>query len=806
MLDLGDEATVFGARLLAELGADVVRIEDASGDSVRKRPPFLDGEEGVERGLAYLLYNAGKRSVALDLRLPAAWDVIRRVAFAADVVLGPLANVSHVQRLFDDLETAGDGAPGLVELVFRRGAPAEVATDLIATAAGGLLVLGGYPQDPPNWPAGELAYKQASLAVAEAALALLLEREGGRRPGRAVVSLQEAVNITTVQTANANWLHWHGRVPTRHQPMTPFSIQRSRDGQWLSFTIHPPNWPKYVDWVNRDLGDTSLSGPEWADGMHRAVHADEMSYVTAALCAKYTRAELIDEGQARGLLILPVNTLADLASDPHLVERGLYEDVLHPQLGRTVRTLRSAFLSDAHATHAFAAPALGQHTGEVLRGLGGYSEDEVAALFAGKVAHGQRNGGTAAPVRHRPPTGVSRSAEPRQPLKGVRILDFCWAIAGPLGTRLLADLGADVIKVESEYRLDPIRYIGVQPPGEMSWNTNGQFNDCNANKRAMTLNLNTPEGIAAVRRLAATADVITSNYTPHRLERWGLGYEAIRAINPAVIMANMAVMGIRGPHDGWRSYGNGIVAMCGLGHLTGFEGREPIGIGTLHTDFTVPYFAATQIMAALLHRERTGQGQYLELSQYEASVHLLDTELLNYLNGGSEPGRNGNRSPRMAPHGVFPSAGEDRWIAIACRDDADWQKLCDVTGLRGPATLAGRLGEIDRIEAELSGWTRTRENWEAAAILQAAGVPASAVEDLGELMGRDTAMNRDYREVALPSGVTAIVQEEPLLWDGERLPIRRAPMWGEHTAEILSGELGLSDEEIAELAAKNVLF
>jgi crotonobetainyl-CoA:carnitine CoA-transferase CaiB-like acyl-CoA transferase len=160
----------------------------------------------------------------------------------------------------------------------------------------------------------------------------------------------------------------------------------------------------------------------------------------------------------------------------------------------------------------------------------------------------------------------------------------------------------------------------------------------------------------------------------------------------------------------------------------------------------------------------------------------------------------------MAPHGVFPAAGEDRWVAIACRDDRDWAALCRVTGLDGRPSLSDRLREAGAIEQELAGWTRERDRWAIAAELQAAGVPASPVEDLGDLLGRDTAMQADYREVALPSGVTALVQEEPLVWDGERLPIRRAPLWGEHTAEVLAGELGLTDDEMAALAARNVFF
>jgi len=811
VLDLADEATVFGTRLLAELGARVVRVEDAGSDAIRRREPFLRGKPGPERSLAHLLYNAGKESVALDLGSEKAWAAVERLALGCDVVVGPCSRSPGVDGLFERLVSAGESAPGVVEVVFRRDATTEVATDLVATAAGGLLVLGGHPEDPPTHPKGDLAYKQVSLAAAEAAVALVIEQRRTGSAGRIVVSLQEAVNLTTVQTANANWWHWHERIPTRHTPMTPFSIYRSADGRWLSFTVHPPNWPQYVDWVERELGATGLTGPEWADGIFRAMHAAELAEHTGALCARFTRDELVAEGQRRGLLVLPVNSLEDLAADPHLVARGFFQEVSHPQDGEPLRTTRSAFLASGWPAKACRAPSLGEHTGDALRAVGGLSDNEIDNLFEGGVASGNP---PSKPAPQRPhsarhvPRGAPRAAgqAPHQPLEGVRILDFCWAIAGPLGTRLLADLGADVIKVESAYRLDPIRYIGVQPKDEMSWDTNGQFNDCNTNKRSITLNLNTPEGVAVARRLAETADVVTSNYTPDRLDRWGLGYDALRGIRPGIIVANLAVMGIRGPHMAWRSYGNGIVAECGLGALTGFPGRDPIGIGTLHTDFTVPYFAAMQIMAAVLQRDRTGEGQYLELSQYEASVHLLDTELLDYLNGGVVAERNGNRSPRMAPHGVFPSEGFDRWVAIACRDDDDWVRLRGATGISGPDDLASRLRGVDAVEAAVSAWTRNRGNWEAAAILQAAGVPASPVEDLGELLGRDTAMNRDYRELQLPSGVSAMVQEEPITWDGERLPLRRAPLWGEHTAAILTGELGLSAEEIAELAAKDVLF
>ncbi|MGD9932335.1 MAG: CoA transferase [Dehalococcoidia bacterium] len=800
VLDLSDEATVFAGKLLADLGATVVRVEDVRGDDVRWRPPFLQGERGVERSLAHLLFNAGKKSVAVDTQADRARAVVLRLAAGADVVLGPLEPGGWAAAVLDEIEAASGS---VVRTVFRRGAPKEVATDLVAVAAGGLLTLNGFPEDPPNYPAGQLGYKEASLAAAEAAVALVVQRRRGGEAGTVTVSLQEAVNFTTIQSANANWLHWQGRVPTRHTPLSPFTTHKTGDGKWVSFTVHPPNWPRYAEWASTALDAPELRDPKWADATYRAANNRELAGYTARLTGGLTQEQVITEGQKLGLLVLPVNGVADIAADKHLLARGFFEDVEHPVLGETVRLPRTAFLSTAYGSEVSAAAGLGADTGAILGALGGFTAREIDDLFAAGIVGGNRG-------EHRPARAVadhrtSVASVRHQPLKGVRIVDFCWAIAGPLATRLLADLGADVIKVESEYRLDPIRQIGVQPPGHSSWNTNGQFNDSNTNKRAMTLNLNTPEGIEIARRLIETADVVTSNYTPDRLDKWGLGYEELRKLKPDIILANWAVMGTRGPHKDWRSYGSGIVAMCGLANLTGFPGRDPIGLGTLHTDFTVPYFAATQVMAALLQRDRTGEGQYLEIAQYEASVHLLDTELVEWMNNGGPVERRGNRSGWMAPHGVYRAAGEDRWVAVACRGPEDWGALCGIPGLEDLSDL-DRFTDVDAVERVLEAWTSGRDRWEAAAMLQTAGVPASAVEDLGDLLGPDEAMAESYRAMALPAGVTALVQEDPILWDGERLPLDRAPMWGEHTYEVLQGELGLSDEAVAELAAKNVLF
>ncbi|MBA4181064.1 MAG: hypothetical protein C0506_10790 [Anaerolinea sp.] len=397
-----------------------------------------------------------------------------------------------------------------------------------------------------------------------------------------------------------------------------------------------------------------------------------------------------------------------------------------------------------------------------------------------------------------------------QPLAGIRVLDFCWMIAGPLTTRLLADLGAEVIKVESMARVDRIREVGVQPPVPQA-ETNGVFNDCNVNKKSILLNLNHDRGIQLAKALVARSDIVTSNFTPDRMDRWGLGYKDLKLVRPDIIVASMPVMGTEGPRSSWRAVGNGVIAMAGLNAHTGFEGRPPVGLGTLHSDFTSPYLGALQIVAAVHHRNRTGEGQFIELAQYEATVHLLDTELLECLVNGREPGRRGNSSQQYAPHGVYRCSRDDRWIAIAVRDAAEWQSFCRVMGLETLAgrvelsTLEGRKKAAPEIDAAIETRTMPADAWQLADALQASGIPASPVENVGDLVGRDSMHQGFIEEIQHPAGVSMLLQHEPINWNGERLPLERAPFLGEHSDEVFRGLLGLDTDELAEFAAEGVL-
>lgn len=397
-----------------------------------------------------------------------------------------------------------------------------------------------------------------------------------------------------------------------------------------------------------------------------------------------------------------------------------------------------------------------------------------------------------------------------QPLAGIRVLDFCWMIAGPLTTRLLADLGAEVLKVESMARVDRIREVGVQPSPPHA-ETNGVFNDCNVNKKSIMLNLGVPRGIELAKALVAKSDVVTSNFTPDRMDRWGLGYEHLKPVKPDIIVASLPVMGLKGSKSSWRAVGNGVVAMAGLNAHTGFPGREPFGLGTLLSDFTSPYLGALQIAAAIHHRNRTGEGQFIELAQYEATIHLLDTELIEYTVNGDTPQRAGNSSRNYAPHGAYACAGDDRWIAISVRDHAEFVALCRVLGLDdlakrpGLETLEGRIATRNELDAAISARTASMDDWALAEALQAAGVCASPVENVGDLVNRDPMREGFLEEIAHPAGISMLLQHEPITWNGERLPISRAPFLGEHSASVYSELLGMDDDEIAELAAEGVI-
>ena len=391
-----------------------------------------------------------------------------------------------------------------------------------------------------------------------------------------------------------------------------------------------------------------------------------------------------------------------------------------------------------------------------------------------------------------------------RPLEGVRILDLTHVLAGPFATRVLGDMGADVVKVGSATRMGP---NAPDSPYYLMWNRN---------KRALALDMSHEESRAVCRRLCDTADVVIDNFSVGVLDRWGVGYEAVRPDNPGVIYVQMSGMGSDGPWSGFVSYAPTIHALAGLTHLTGVPGREDIGIGFSYNDHQAGLHGAVAILAALEARQETGHGQRIDMSQFEVGVNFAGPALLDYLANGRAARPAGNRLPYdlAAPHGCFRCAGaasdhpaDERWVAIACMTDEQWEKLRVVMGdppwSRDPAlaTAAGRLAADERVETEVSAWTRGLDAVEVMQRCQAAGVPAGVVQTGVDLIERDPQLARSdfLKQINDPHPTVGTTYADRLPIHFERTPCdeyRRPRAIGEDNAAVLADWLGMSEDEV----------
>lgn len=399
-------------------------------------------------------------------------------------------------------------------------------------------------------------------------------------------------------------------------------------------------------------------------------------------------------------------------------------------------------------------------------------------------------------------------------LKGIRFVDLTWAGAGPFSTKLFSDFGADVIKVESRSRPDPVRVGGPFRDRVAGINRSGYFASRNTGKRSLAINLKNPASRETLFALIREADVVSNNFGPGAMERLGLGYDAVRAVKPDIIYLAMPMYGENGPLATLTGVGMTISAVSGLMWQTGYDGGEPIGPGTHFPDHAAnPYHAAFAVLAGLRHRRTTGRGLKIDLSQVESTINCMGLPVLDYMATGIERARHGNRSPFHAPHNIFRCRGADEWCAVAVLSNAQWRSLCEVMGAAGLAadpalaTAEGRLAAIDRVEGAVADWTAGRDATEVMMRLQAQAVPAGVVASSRFLMEEDRQLaHRGYwQKVGHPEIGDSRFTSPPFLVNGERVALRRPPLLGEHNEEVLCGILGYTKERVRQLRDEGVL-
>jgi crotonobetainyl-CoA:carnitine CoA-transferase CaiB-like acyl-CoA transferase len=385
-------------------------------------------------------------------------------------------------------------------------------------------------------------------------------------------------------------------------------------------------------------------------------------------------------------------------------------------------------------------------------------------------------------------------------LHNIRILDFSWVLAGPYTTRILADFGAEVLKVQP-----------LLPEAEDKF-SRGYYNTWNRNKLGITLNLNKPQGVALAKRLVAISDAVVENFTPRVMANWGLDYDNLKKIKPDLIMLSLSTMGGSGPWRDYTGFGPTVQAFSGITYLTSFPGKPPLGLGTSYADHIAGLLACFALLGALEYRRRTGEGQYIDVSQVEAMASLLGSAILEYMvDGEVEPV--GNSSTEAAPHGVYRCRGDDRWCAIAVFTDEEWQGFKRALGNppwaedRKFATLTGRLKHSRELNRLVEGWTKEHTAEEVMALLQGQGVAAGVVKDASDL-AKDPQLKQQgfFIELDHPELGKTVSDAVPIrLSDTPARYTRAAPILGQDNDYVYGELLGLSEDELAKLKKQGII-
>ena len=801
VLDLADERGLLCGHVLAELGADVILVEPPGGSSARHVPPLLppDAAPEGERSLYWAAYARNRRSVALDLDAPDGRAALLRLAASADVLVESADPGAMAARGLgpDDLAAVNPALVYVSISAFGGDGPKanDAATDLTVAAASGSLHVAGSPDRPPVRVSVPQAFAHAGAEAAGAALVALAERTRSGRGQHVDVSAQQATNLGAMgQLVNAV-----GGAPETVRvaggavvgPVLLKLVWEAKDG-YVSLTFFfghsvGPFTARLMGWIHEEGGcDAATRDKDWIGYAALLQRGEEpqseleraLGIVDAFLKTK-TKAELLTEAQRRRLLILPVATVPETLENPQLEARGYWRTL--PVAGREARHPGPAVrLSNAPARAERPAPRLGEHTEAVL----------------------------AEPPRPLPAPPPAPAPDGALPLEGLRVLDFTWVMAGPVATRVLADYGATVIRVESPARPGTGRSMAPFHGGVFAPQNSLFFDNMNAGKLGLALNLASEAGREIARELAARVDVVAESFAPRAFRAWGLDYESLRARKPDLIMLSSSLFGQNGPLSDVSGFGTMGAAISGFIDLTGDPDRAPAGPFGAYTDTVAPRFALAALLAALDHRRRTGEGCYLDHAQVESALHFLAPWLLDCQLTGRAASRLGNRDPHMAPHGVYPARGDDDWVAVAVRDDGDWARLCEAIARpdlaldERHADLAGRLARQDAIDAAIAEWTETRSPHEAERALQAAGVPAHAV-----LRSRDAGADAQLAHRGHFARVPHALHGESVV-EGSRFRLSRTParvgappVVGADTERVLRELLGYDADRMADLAA-----
>jgi crotonobetainyl-CoA:carnitine CoA-transferase CaiB-like acyl-CoA transferase len=852
VVDLTDLRGALAGRMLAELGADVVKIEPPGGDPDRLRPPFAGDRAGPDRSLPFLYRHAGKRGAVVDLASEAGRERLDRLCAQADILienLGPAGQAKHhlapdevharhphlVHLSISDFGLSGPCAPWRLE-------------PLPAFAASGALHGSGLPDQPPCWLPGYLAHDCASIFGVAGALAAVLDRVRHGQGQTVEVSVQEAA-----LNALDPWSIPLGDYARRY-PLFPSSAPRDGDGAYLVLPTRDgylrvvPGTPRQLAafaellWQGPPEPPRVSSGREDHVAPRAATPGESAADAASRPHVDGRHAGRIAGLAARWLESLPFQALAlangaVLGASRIVALPGSTLAVVHGLLGmaRAVagRALRSRSRDEVLATALrLGVPMAPVNTpedfvtAEQTRARRYFCSTGFPSLGDAPMASAPwRLSATPARLRRPAPLvgendesgfaagvgatigGGAAETVSGPVLAGLRVINLGVGAVGPELCWLLGELGAEVIKIESRASLDFMRRL---TPEIDNPNTSFPFNDDCRGQKSICLDLRTARARELALRLCASADVVVENRRGGVVRGWGLDYPDVARVQPAVIYVASQGYGRGGPLGEAPAFGPLAAAFAGATWLWNHpDAAYPAGSSLNHPDHVASKLGAVAVLAALEHRRRTGEGQLIDLAQTEATAYLMGEFYLEEALTDRRTRQRGNAADYASPHGVYPCAGDDRWCAIAVVGDEAWERFEHALGWPEEprlATLEGRIAARAELDERVAAWTRTRGPAEVADMLQSAGVSAMPVQ------GPDA--HRADAHLAARGALVTIMHPEagparhtanPLRMSRMRMsPPAPAPGLGEHTREVLTRVLGLGDDEVEALVAQGV--
>ena len=814
VLDLTEGGFNWCGKLLADLGADVIKVEPPSGSPTRALGPFVDGKQGPERSLFWAAYCVNKRGVTIDLESRAGREQFKTLAGRADILIESFSpGVMDSKGLgYSELSEVNPALIYTSITPFGQTGPYAHfgAPDLVAWSMGGMQYLGGDADRPPVRVSAPQAELHAAAHAAAGTMAAFWHRQKSGEGQHVDVSMQTAVMWTLMNATPYPPLHGvnmeragafrlRGQLSVRHVyecldgHVSLVAAPRTLSGLtlWMAEEGSAPEWLLSINW-----DEWEFAGPAGGDAKS-GEEFETVQDVFERFVATKTKLDLFLKAIELGMLVAPCHTVEDIAHSQQLEARGFWHNLEHPELDRELTHLGPFIkLTSSPIAIRRPSPGIGEHNEEVL------NEPIEPA------------------IRH----ADSRSVPSRAlPFDGLKVLDFTWVGVGPITIKHLADFGADVIRIESVTKPDVLRLGAPFKDGESGINRSQFSGNYNSSKRGLGLNLALPGGRDLVSNLIREwqPDIIAESFTPRVMRGWKLAYDDVKRFVPDVIYFSTCQQGQTGPHSRFAGFGQLAGAMAGFYHITGWPDREPAGPYGAYSDFINPPNAAAALVAALEYRRRTGRGQHIDLSQYECATHFLAPAIMDYLTNGNVLNRRGNADDVSVPHNVYKCADKERgytgqgeqWIAIAVTNDSQWRRLCREMG-RGEMGIDPRFSSVetrreraDTIDEWIRDWTVDKSARELMVQLQEAGVPAGVVQSQADLWEDPQVQHRGFFQWLEHA------ECGPMPYDGLTYHLSKTPgalrmpqaLIGQHNTEILGEILGLDASSVDELLEQGVL-